>query len=128
MFPSLRGRCDLVFSDTTAADRPPVTWCSTPHRMAWRWPMRQKLLLPASRSLTSPLTSAFKDLSVFEKWYKLPHSCPDLAAIAAYGLVGMNRDAIRNAQHRGQPRLLSDHDAASVSTRCSKPASSTPRT
>ena len=45
----------------------------------------------------------FKDLAVFEQWYKLPHTCPDLAAKAAYGLVELNRDAIKSAQIVGNP-------------------------
>ena len=45
----------------------------------------------------------YRDPAVFEKWYKLPHSCPDLAAKAAYGLVELNRDAIRNASIVGNP-------------------------
>jgi N-acetyl-gamma-glutamyl-phosphate reductase len=44
-----------------------------------------------------------QDTAVFEKWYKMPHSCPDLLKEAAYGLVELNRDAIRKARIVGNP-------------------------
>jgi N-acetyl-gamma-glutamyl-phosphate reductase len=44
-----------------------------------------------------------KDTAVFEKWYGMPHSCPDLLAEAVYGLPEVNREAIRTARLIGLP-------------------------
>lgn len=103
MFPSLRGRCDLVFSDTATADLTTcdVVFYATPHGVAMA--DAPKLTAAGVKVIDLAADFRFKDLAVFEKWYKLPHSCPDLAAKAAYGLVELNRDAIRNASIVGNP-------------------------
>ena len=80
MFPSLRGRCDLVFSDTATAD---LTQCdlvfyATPHGVAMA--DAPKLTAAGVKIIDLAADFRFKDLAVFEQWYKLPHSCPDLAA------------------------------------------------
>jgi N-acetyl-gamma-glutamyl-phosphate reductase len=40
---------------------------------------------------------------VFEKWYGMPHTCPDLLAESVYGLPEMHREAIRGARIVGNP-------------------------
>ncbi len=44
-----------------------------------------------------------KDTAEFEKWYGMPHSCPELLEEAVYGLVEVNREAIRGARLIGLP-------------------------
>ena len=44
-----------------------------------------------------------KDPAVFEKWYGMPHTCPDLLAESVYGLPEVNREAIRAARIVGNP-------------------------
>ena len=44
-----------------------------------------------------------KDPAEFERWYKMPHACPDLLSEAAYGLPEMHREAIRKARIVGNP-------------------------
>ena len=44
-----------------------------------------------------------KDTAVFERWYKMPHACPDLLAESVYGLPEVNREAIRKARIVGNP-------------------------
>src|SRR5205823_11663459 len=39
----------------------------------------------------------------FERWYKMPHGCPDLLAESVYGLPEVNREAIRKARIVGNP-------------------------
>ena len=39
-----------------------------------------------------------KDTAVFEKWYGMPHSCPEILEEAVYGLAEVNREAIRKAR------------------------------
>jgi N-acetyl-gamma-glutamyl-phosphate reductase len=45
----------------------------------------------------------FKDISVYEQWYKIPHSCPHLLAEAVYGLPEVHRSAIAKASIIGNP-------------------------
>lgn len=103
MFPSLRGRCDLVFSDTATADltQCDVVFYATPHGVAMA--DAPKLVAAGVKIIDLAADFRFKDLAVFEQWYKLSHSCPDLAAEAAYGLVELNRDAIKKARIVGNP-------------------------
>jgi N-acetyl-gamma-glutamyl-phosphate reductase len=39
-----------------------------------------------------------KDTATFEKWYGMPHSCPEILEEAVYGLAEVNREAIRTAR------------------------------
>jgi N-acetyl-gamma-glutamyl-phosphate reductase len=103
LFPSLRGKYDLAFVDPAAAglDRCDLVFFATPHGVA----------MAAARELTAAgvrivdLASDFrlKDAAVFEKWYRMPHTCPDLLATAVYGLPELNRDAIRTARIVANP-------------------------
>jgi N-acetyl-gamma-glutamyl-phosphate reductase len=43
------------------------------------------------------------DPATFERWYKMPHACPDLLAEAVYGLPEVNREAIRKARIVANP-------------------------
>jgi N-acetyl-gamma-glutamyl-phosphate reductase len=103
MFPSLRGHCDLVFTDTVTADltKCDVVFYATPHGVAMA--DAAKLTAAGVKIIDLAADFRFKDLATFEQWYKLPHACPDLAAKAAYGLVELNRDAIKKASIIGNP-------------------------
>jgi len=103
MYPSLRGRVDIAFS---APEKACLTDCdvvffATPHGVA----MAQAPELLAAGVKVIDLAADFRlqDTAVFEKWYKLPHSCPELLKEAAYGLPELNRDAIRKARLVGNP-------------------------
>lgn len=103
MFPSLRGRVDLAFS---APEKAKLTECdvvffATPHGVA----MAQAPELLAAGVKVIDLAADFRlqDIASFEKWYKIPHTCPDLLKEAAYGLVELNRDTIRKARIVGNP-------------------------
>jgi len=98
MFPSLRGFVSLAFS---APEKAKLTDCdvvffATPHGVA----MAQTPELLASGVKVIDLAADFrlKDTAVFEKWYGMPHSCPDILQEAVYGLAEINREAIRKAQ------------------------------
>jgi len=103
MFPSLRGRVGLEFTDPT--DSPlqtcDVVFFATPHGVA----MEQARHLLDSGVKVIDLAADFrlKDPVEFERWYKTPHSCTDLLAEAVYGLPEVNREAIRAARLIGLP-------------------------
>ncbi|MEO8536575.1 MAG: N-acetyl-gamma-glutamyl-phosphate reductase [Betaproteobacteria bacterium] len=103
MFPSLRGRYDLSFSDPKDADLGAcnVVFFATPHGVA----MAQARELLAANVRIIDLAADFRlaDPAVFERWYNMPHACPDLLQEAVYGLPEVNRDAIRDARIIGNP-------------------------
>ncbi len=103
MFPSLRGLVDIAFS---APEKANLTECdvvffATPHGVA----MAQAPALVAAGVKVIDLAADFRlqDTAMFEKWYKMPHSCPELLKEAAYGLVELNREKIRKARIVGNP-------------------------
>ena len=112
MFPSLRGRYDLTFVDPAEADLQAcdVVFFATPHGVA----MAQARELVGAGVRIIDLAADFRlaDPAEFERWYKMPHACPDLLTEAVYGLPEMNREAIRKRADRRQSRLLSDRRAA----------------
>ncbi|MBM3351087.1 MAG: N-acetyl-gamma-glutamyl-phosphate reductase [Betaproteobacteria bacterium] len=103
MFPSLRGYVDLVFSDPATVDLSAcdVVFFATPHGVA----MSQAQALLAANVKVIDLAADFRlqDTAVFEKWYKIPHSCPDILRKAAYGIPELNREQIQSAQVIGNP-------------------------
>jgi len=103
MYPSLRGRVDIAFSSPEKARLTDcdVVFFATPHGVA----MAQAPELLAAGVKVIDLAADFRmqDIATFEKWYKLPHSCPELLKEAAYGLVELNRENIRKARIVGNP-------------------------
>lgn len=103
MFPSLRGRVSLAFSAPEKANLNDcdVVFFATPHGVA----MAQAPGLIAAGVRVIDLAADFrlKDVAEFEKWYGMPHACPELLAEAVYGLPEINREAIRTARVIGLP-------------------------
>ncbi len=103
MFPSLRGKVNLAFSspETAQLDQCDVVFFATPHGVA----MAQAPQLLAAGVKVIDLGADFRlhDVAVFEKWYGIEHTCPEILAEAAYGLVELNRDAIRSARLVANP-------------------------
>lgn len=103
MFPSLRGLVPLAF---TTPEKARLTECdvvffATPHGVA----MAQAPELIAAGVKVIDLAADFrlKDTAVFEKWYGMPHSSPQLLEEAVYGLPEINREAIKKARLIGLP-------------------------
>ena len=103
MFPSLRGFVDLKFSDPANADLQAcdVVFFATPHGVA----MAQAPSLVAAGVKVIDLAADFRlqDISIFEKWYKMPHSCTDILKEAVYGIPELYRDKIKSAKVIGNP-------------------------
>ncbi len=103
MFPSLRGHVSIAFSEPAKA---PLTDCdvvffATPHGVAMA--QAPELLAAGVRLIDLAADFRLKDTAEFERWYKMPHSCPDILAEAVYGLPEVNREAIRKARVLGMP-------------------------
>lgn len=103
MFPSLRGYVDLVFTDPTQADLTEcdVVFFATPHGVAMS--QAQSLLDKGVKIIDLAADFRLQDTAVFEQWYKMPHSCPDILKNAVYGLPELNREKIKSAQVIGNP-------------------------
>jgi N-acetyl-gamma-glutamyl-phosphate reductase len=103
MYPSLRGRVNLAFTDTATADltQCDVVFYATPHGVAMA--DAPKLTAAGVRIIDLAADFRLQDVAEFEKWYKIPHTCPDLLKTAAYGLPELNRDAIKTARIVGNP-------------------------
>lgn len=103
MFPSLRGRVDIAFSDPAQTD---LTACqcvffATPNGVA----MGQARPLVDAGVKVIDLSADFrlKDIATWERWYKMKHAAPDLVAQAVYGLPEINREMIRGARLIANP-------------------------
>jgi N-acetyl-gamma-glutamyl-phosphate reductase len=103
MFPSLRGRVVLAFSEP---DRSPLKQCdvvffATPNGVA----MGQARALVDAGVRVVDLSADFriKDVLEWERWYRMKHATPELVAEAVYGLCEVNRAAIRTARLVANP-------------------------
>ena len=103
LFPSLRGHIDLAFSepDPKALAACDVVFSATPNGVA----MTHARDLVAAGVKLIDLAADFRltDPAVWEKWYGMPHACPELLAEAVYGLPEVNRERIRKARIVGNP-------------------------
>lgn len=103
MFPSLRGRVDLCFSDPANA---PLKDCqlvffATPNGVAMQ--QARELLDAGVRLIDLAADFRIKDIAVWEKWYGMTHAAPDLVAEAVYGLPELNRAHIPSARLIANP-------------------------
>jgi N-acetyl-gamma-glutamyl-phosphate reductase len=103
MFPSLRGLVNLVFTDPATANLNAcdVVFFATPHGVA----MSQTPALLAAGVKVIDLAADFRlqDVAIFEKWYKMPHSCADILKGAVYGIPELYREQIKHAKVIGNP-------------------------
>jgi len=103
MFPSLRGYVDLAFSDPANVDltQCDVVFFATPHGVAMS---QAKALVDAGVKIID-LAADFRlqDIATFEKWYKLPHACPEILKNAVYGIPELYREKIKHAKVIGNP-------------------------
>ena len=103
MFPSLRGRVYLAFTEPESAqlEQCDAVFFATPHGVA----MAHAPALVKAGVKVIDLAADFRlqDLSQWEKWYRQEHSATDLLSEAVYGLPEMYREQIRAARVVGNP-------------------------
>lgn len=101
MFPNLRGHLDLAFTvpDVDRLAACDVVFFATPHGVAMS--MSPELIDRGVKVIDLGADFRIKDIPLWEKWYNLEHTCPDLVEKAVYGLPELNRDAIREGQMIG---------------------------
>jgi N-acetyl-gamma-glutamyl-phosphate reductase len=103
MFPSLRGRIGLKFSEPMDAPlgRCDVVFFATPNGIAMQ--QARTLLDAGVRVIDLAADFRIKDVAVWEQWYGMSHAAPELVAEAVYGLPEVNRAAIRKARLVANP-------------------------
>jgi N-acetyl-gamma-glutamyl-phosphate reductase len=103
MFPSLRGRVDLKFSDPSEASLAScdVVFFATPNGVAMQ--QAPSLLAAGVRIIDLAADFRIQDIGVWEKWYGMKHACPALVGEAVYGLPEVNRSKIRGARLVANP-------------------------
>lgn len=103
MFPNLRGRVGLKFSEPAAGALAAcdVVFFATPNGVAMG---EARALYDAGvRLIDIAADFRIKDVALWEKCYGMKHACPDLVAEAVYGLPEVNRDNIKNARLVANP-------------------------
>lgn len=103
MFPSLRGRTELQFSDLNvdALKACDVVFFATPHGVAMQY--AEALTQAGTKIIDLAADFRLQNLTQFEKWYGMSHTCPELLKTSVYGLAELNREKIKNAQIVGNP-------------------------
>jgi N-acetyl-gamma-glutamyl-phosphate reductase len=98
LFTSLRGRVGLTFVEPAAArlERCDVVFSATPHGVAMS--QARELLAGGARIIDLGADFRLRDAAEFERWYRVPHACPELLAEAVYGLPETAREAILRAR------------------------------
>ncbi len=103
LFPSLRGHVDLGFSEPDAKTLAAcdVVFSATPNGVAMT--QARALVDAGTRLIDLAADFRLRDPAVWEKWYGMPHACPELLAEAVYGLPEVNRDKIKKARIVANP-------------------------
>ena len=103
MFPNLRGRVGLRFTEPAKSglDQCDVVFFATPNGVA----MEQARTLVDAGVRVIDLAADFRirDVTVWEQWYGMKHTCPELVAEAVYALPEVNRDEIGKARVIANP-------------------------
>ena len=103
MFPSLRGRVSIAFTDPAASDldKCDVVFFATPNGIAMQ--QARALLDAGVRVIDLAADFRIKDVAEWEKWYGMTHASPELVAEAVYGLPEVNRAQIKGARLVANP-------------------------
>src|SRR5512138_2641938 len=103
MFPSLRKRVDLAFTEPDAKSLKgcDVVFFATPHGVCMK---DARAVLDGGAKIVD-LSADFRlqDLAEWERWYKMKHTEPELVREAVYGLCELNRERIRKARLVANP-------------------------
>jgi N-acetyl-gamma-glutamyl-phosphate reductase len=103
MFPSLRRRVDVAFSDPSprALAGCDVVFFATPNGVAMG--EARAMLERGARVVDLSADFRIKDVAEWERWYKTKHAAPELVREAVYGLPEINREQVRRARLVANP-------------------------
>jgi N-acetyl-gamma-glutamyl-phosphate reductase len=103
LFPSLRKHLDLPFTtpDAKTLSDCDVVFFATPNGVAMK--MTPELWESDVKIIDLAADFRLKDPNLWEKWYGMPHACPELLQQAVYGLPETHREDIRTARLIANP-------------------------
>jgi len=103
LFPNLRGRVALKFTEPDAQrlSACDLVFFATPNGVAMS--MALPLLAAGVRIIDLAADFRLKDAAEWERWYQVPHACPELLHEAIYGLPELNRAKIKGARLIANP-------------------------
>ncbi|HSH29629.1 MAG TPA: N-acetyl-gamma-glutamyl-phosphate reductase, partial [Thiohalobacter sp.] len=103
LFPNLRGHVDLVFTHPDESDLQgcDLVFFATPNGTAMQ--LVPELLTAGVKVIDLAADFRLRDPAEWERWYGMPHACPELLAEAVYGLPEVSRDAVRGARLVANP-------------------------
>ena len=103
MFPNLRGHLDLAFTapDPATLGACDLVFFATPNGIAMD--MVPALLAEGVRVIDLAADFRLRDPALWERWYGMPHTCPELLEEAVYGLPEVNRAAVAQARVVANP-------------------------
>ncbi|UQB42550.1 N-acetyl-gamma-glutamyl-phosphate reductase [Thiomicrospira microaerophila] len=103
MFPSLRGRFDLCFSEPNmeALKACDLVFFATPHGVAMS--LTPDLIEAGVRVIDLAADFRLNDLKVWQDWYGMEHSCPEVMKDVVYGLPELYREQIKSAKVIANP-------------------------
>jgi len=103
LFPNLRGRVELAFvePDDAMLKSCDVVFFATPNGTAMK--SVPALLEAGVKVIDLAADFRLRQVEDWERWYGMPHVCPQLLTEAVYGLPEVNREAIRKARLVANP-------------------------
>jgi len=103
IYENLRGHIDLQFTepDVKSLVTCDLVFFATPNGTAMK--MAPELLEAGVKVIDLAADFRLKDTAVWEKWYGMPHACPDVLEKAVYGLPELNREQIKTASIVANP-------------------------
>ncbi|WP_461535434.1 N-acetyl-gamma-glutamyl-phosphate reductase [Spongorhabdus nitratireducens] len=103
IYPSLRGRIDLAFTEPSVEvlGECDLVFFATPNGVAMK--MVPTLLQQGVRVIDLAADFRLKDVQTWQEWYGMEHACPELLEEAVYGLPELNREAVESARLVANP-------------------------
>ena len=103
VYPSLRGILSHKFISPDEIDlkESNLVFFATPNGVAMKY--AKDLINNGIKVIDLAADFRIKDKKTWEKWYEMPHACPEILKQAVYGLPEVNREQIKNAQIIANP-------------------------
>ena len=103
VYPSLRGVLNHRFTSPDEIDlkESNLVFFATPNGVAMEY--AKDLIDNGIKVIDLAADFRIKNIKEWEKWYEMPHKCPDILPKAVYGLPEVNREKIKNAQLIANP-------------------------
>ena len=103
IYPSLRGVLGHKFvnPDDVNLKESGLVFFATPNGVAMKY--AKDLMENGVMVIDLAADFRIKDVNEWEKWYEMPHECPEILKKSVYGLPELNRGQIKNAQLVANP-------------------------